>query len=104
MQPSPDRVPHPARACHRPARVRGRLQPPRYRTRLTPIRPNRRYAAAMRSRPLVVDSLIAAALTVVALLLGPEAARHGQQPLATAAYALRLLTLLPLVFRVRPPV
>ncbi|NED17495.1 sensor histidine kinase [Streptomyces sp. SID9913] len=58
----------------------------------------------MRSRPLVVDSLIAAALTVVALLLGPEAARQGQQPLDTAAYALVLLTHLPLVFRVRAPV
>ncbi|MEU3949677.1 sensor histidine kinase [Streptomyces sp. NPDC029526] len=57
----------------------------------------------MRSRPLVVDSLIAAALTAVALLLGQEAARQGRQPFDTAAYALVLLAHLPLVFRVRAP-
>ncbi|CAL9624665.1 sensor histidine kinase [Streptomyces sp. enrichment culture] len=58
----------------------------------------------MRSRPLVVDTLIAAALTAVALLLGPEAARQGQHPLDPVAYVLVLLTHLPLVFRVRAPV
>ncbi|NGO15568.1 sensor histidine kinase [Streptomyces sp. HC44] len=58
----------------------------------------------MRMRPLAVDALIAAALTSVALLLGPEAARQGQEPLDTTAYALVVLVHLPLVLRGRAPV
>jgi signal transduction histidine kinase len=58
----------------------------------------------MRNRPLVVDTLIAAALTGVALLLGPEAARQGHNPLDTTAYALVVLVHLPLVLRGRAPV
>ena len=61
------------------------------------------YAAAMRMRPLAVDTLIAAALTGVALLLGPEAERQGQNPLDTTAYALVILVHLPLVLRSRAP-
>ncbi|WP_327692714.1 sensor histidine kinase [Streptomyces sp. NBC_00459] len=58
----------------------------------------------MRNRPLVVDTLIVAALTVVAVLLGPEAARQGQHPLDATAYALVVLVHLPLVLRGRAPV
>lgn len=58
----------------------------------------------MRNRPLVVDTLIVAALTGVALLLGPEAARQGQHPLDATAYALVVLVHLPLVLRGRAPV
>ncbi len=58
----------------------------------------------MRIRPLVVDVLIVAALTGVALLLGPEAARQGQNPLDATAYALVVLVHLPLVLRGRAPV
>ncbi|MFI8091805.1 sensor histidine kinase [Streptomyces sp. NPDC086080] len=57
----------------------------------------------MRIRSLAVDALIAAALTGVALLLGPEAARQGQEPLDATAYALVVLVHLPLVFRGRAP-
>lgn len=57
----------------------------------------------MRIRPLAVDTLIAAALTGVALLLGPEAARQGQNPLDATAYALVVLVHLPLVLRGRAP-
>ena len=58
----------------------------------------------MRMRPLAVDALIVAALTGVALLLGPEAARQGQHPLDATAYALVVLVHLPLVLRGRAPV
>ncbi|MGW0335334.1 sensor histidine kinase [Streptomyces sp. NPDC003011] len=58
----------------------------------------------MRIHPLAVDALIAAALTSVALLLGPEAARQGQNPLDATAYALVVLVHLPLVLRGRAPV
>jgi signal transduction histidine kinase len=58
----------------------------------------------MRIRTLTVDTLIAAALTGVALLLGPEAARQGQNPLDATAYALVVLVHLPLVLRGRAPV
>lgn len=58
----------------------------------------------MRIRPLAVDALIAAALTSVALLLGPEAARQGQNPLDATAYALVVLVHLPLVLRGRAPI
>ncbi|MDC0766720.1 sensor histidine kinase [Streptomyces sp. HD] len=58
----------------------------------------------MRMRPIAVDTLIASALTSVALLLGPEAARQGQRPLDTAAYVLVVLVHLPLVLRGRAPV
>ncbi|MEV5986204.1 sensor histidine kinase [Streptomyces sp. NPDC052051] len=58
----------------------------------------------MRIRPFAVDTLIAAALTGVALLLGPEAERQGQYPLDTTAYALVVLVHLPLVLRIRAPV
>jgi signal transduction histidine kinase len=58
----------------------------------------------MRIRPLAVDALIAAALTGVAVLLGPEAARQGQNPLDATAYALVVLVHLPLVFRGQAPV
>ncbi|NUP16256.1 MAG: sensor histidine kinase [Streptomyces sp.] len=57
----------------------------------------------MRMRPIAVDTLIASALTSVALLLGPEAARQGQRPLDTAAYVLVVLVHLPLVLRGRAP-
>ncbi|WP_371604650.1 sensor histidine kinase [Streptomyces sp. NBC_01220] len=57
----------------------------------------------MRSRPLVVDALIAAALTAVALLLGPDAARQGQDQLDATAYVLVVLVHLPLVLRGRCP-
>jgi signal transduction histidine kinase len=57
----------------------------------------------MRIRPLAVDTLIAAALTSVAVLLGPEAARQGQNPLDATAYALVVLVHLPLVLRGRAP-
>ncbi|MFD9135321.1 sensor histidine kinase [Streptomyces bottropensis] len=58
----------------------------------------------MRIRPLAVDALLAAALTSVALLLGPEAARQGQKPLDVTAYALVILVHVPLVLRSRAPV
>ncbi|GGX91941.1 sensor histidine kinase [Streptomyces fructofermentans] len=58
----------------------------------------------MRIPPLAVDTLIVTALTGVAVLLGPEAARQGQHPLDATAYALVVLVHLPLVFRVRAPV
>ncbi|NEC86536.1 sensor histidine kinase [Streptomyces sp. SID12501] len=58
----------------------------------------------MRIRPLAVDVLIVAALTGVALLLGPEAARQGQNPLDATAYVLVVLVHLPLVLRSRAPV
>ncbi|MEU1471701.1 sensor histidine kinase [Streptomyces sp. NPDC005761] len=58
----------------------------------------------MRIRTLTVDTLIVAALTGVALLLGPEAARQGQNPLDATAYALVVLVHLPLIFRSRAPV
>ncbi|UXY31964.1 sensor histidine kinase [Streptomyces sp. HUAS TT20] len=58
----------------------------------------------MRIRPLAVDTLIAAALTSVALLLGPEATRQGQNPLDATAYALVVLVHLPLVLRSLAPV
>ncbi|MDX3455640.1 sensor histidine kinase [Streptomyces sp. ME02-8801-2C] len=58
----------------------------------------------MRIRPLAVDVLLTAALTGVALLLGPEAARQGQNPLDTRAYALVVLVHVPLVLRGRAPV
>ncbi|MEV0226133.1 sensor histidine kinase [Streptomyces sp. NPDC050704] len=58
----------------------------------------------MRIRPLAVDVLIAAALTSVAVLLGPEAARQGQHSLDATAYALVVLVHLPLVLRSRAPV
>ncbi|MZF86383.1 sensor histidine kinase [Streptomyces sp. SID5643] len=58
----------------------------------------------MRIRPLAVDALIAAALTGVAVLLGPEAARQGQNPLDATAYALVVVVHLPLVLRGRAPV
>ncbi|MFE0258229.1 sensor histidine kinase [Streptomyces sp. NPDC059010] len=58
----------------------------------------------MRMRPITVDTLIASALTSVALLLGPEAARQGQRPLDMAAYVLVVLVHLPLVLRGRAPV
>ncbi|MDL5205207.1 sensor histidine kinase [Streptomyces sp. ALI-76-A] len=58
----------------------------------------------MRIRPLAVDVLITAALTGVALLLGPEAARQGQNPLDATAYALVVLVHVPLVLRGRAPV
>lgn len=80
------------------------LQLPRYRGSLTLIRQGGLYAAAMRIRPLAVDALIAAALTSVALLLGPEAVRQGQNPLDVTAYALVVLVHLPLVLRGRAPV
>ncbi|ELP66984.1 sensor histidine kinase [Streptomyces turgidiscabies] len=57
----------------------------------------------MRIHPLVVDTLIVAALTGVALLLGPEAARQGQNPLDATAYVLVVLVHLPLVLRGRAP-
>lgn len=63
------------------------LQLPWYCGSLTPIRWNLPYAAATRIRPLAVDVLLAAALTSVAVLLGSEAARKGQHPLDTTAYA-----------------
>ncbi|QKV97175.1 sensor histidine kinase [Streptomyces sp. NA02950] len=58
----------------------------------------------MRISPLAVDALLAAALTSVAVLLGPEAARQGQNPLDASAYALVVLVHLPLVLRGRAPV
>ncbi|WP_405771601.1 sensor histidine kinase [Streptomyces sp. NBC_01538] len=58
----------------------------------------------MRIHPLAVDALIVAALTGVALLLGPEAARQGHHPLDATAYALVVLVHLPLVLRGRAPV
>jgi signal transduction histidine kinase len=58
----------------------------------------------MRIHPLAVDALIVAALTGVALLLGPEAARQGRNPLDATAYALVVLVHLPLVLRGRAPV
>ncbi|WP_432135267.1 sensor histidine kinase [Streptomyces sp. bgisy154] len=58
----------------------------------------------MRMRPLAVDTLMAAALTGVALLLGPEAARQGHVPLDTTGYVLVVLVHLPLVLRDRGPV
>ncbi|MDX2543744.1 sensor histidine kinase [Streptomyces sp. WI04-05B] len=58
----------------------------------------------MRTRPLAVDTLLAAALTGVAVLLGPEAARQGHNPLDATAYALVVLVHLPLVLRGRAPV
>lgn len=58
----------------------------------------------MRIRPLAVDTLIAAALTSVALLLGPEAVRQGQDPLDATAYVLVVLVHLPLVLRSLAPV
>ncbi|MFJ4973119.1 sensor histidine kinase [Streptomyces sp. NPDC088755] len=58
----------------------------------------------MRAHPLAIDTLIAAALTSVALLLGPEATRQGPSPLDATAYALVLVVHLPLVFRGRAPV
>lgn len=57
----------------------------------------------MRFRPFAVDALLAAALTGVAVLLGPEAARQGQHPLDTTAYTLVVLVHLPLVLRGRAP-
>ncbi|MFE9681896.1 sensor histidine kinase [Streptomyces sp. NPDC006285] len=57
----------------------------------------------MRIRPLAVDALIAAALTSVAVLLGPEAARQGQRTLDATAYVLVVLVHLPLVLRARFP-
>ncbi|GAA3865788.1 sensor histidine kinase [Streptomyces lacrimifluminis] len=58
----------------------------------------------MRIHPLAVDTLIVAALTGVALLLGPEAARQGENPLDATAYALVVLVHLPLVLRGPAPV
>nr|WSZ19536.1 sensor histidine kinase [Streptomyces canus] len=58
----------------------------------------------MRIRPLAVDTLIVAALTGVALLLGPEAVRQGHDPLDATAYALVVLVHLPLIVRSRAPV
>ncbi|TXS04933.1 sensor histidine kinase [Streptomyces sp. col6] len=58
----------------------------------------------MRIRPITVDTLIVTALTAVALLLGPEASRQGQDPLDGTAYALVVLVHLPLIFRNRAPV
>ncbi|KOG87197.1 ATPase, partial [Streptomyces varsoviensis] len=58
----------------------------------------------MRMRSLAVDTLIATALTGVALLLGQEAARQGQNPLDATAFVLVVLVHLPLVYRARAPV
>ena len=58
----------------------------------------------MRLPPLAVDTLIAAAMAGMAVLLGAEAERQGQAPLDATAYALAVLVYAPLVFRVRAPV
>ncbi|TLS44623.1 sensor histidine kinase [Streptomyces montanus] len=75
--------------------------------RIRPRGPFWSISAASRSstrRGIAVDTLIAAALTSVALLLGPEAARQGQNPLDATAYTLVVLVHLPLVLRGRAPV
>ncbi|MBM7169286.1 sensor histidine kinase [Streptomyces sp. G44] len=58
----------------------------------------------MRIRPLVVDALIAVALTTVAVLLGQESVRQGWPRLDAAGYALVVLANAPAVLRGRAPV
>ncbi|MBW5424516.1 sensor histidine kinase [Streptomyces sp. BG9H] len=57
----------------------------------------------MRMRPLVVDALIAAALTTVAVLLGQESVRQGWPELDATGYALVALANLPAVLRGKAP-
>ncbi|QEV19745.1 sensor histidine kinase [Streptomyces alboniger] len=57
----------------------------------------------MRIRPLVVDALIAVALTAVAVLLGQESAQQGWPELDAAGYALVALVNLPAVLRGKAP-
>ncbi|WP_447037890.1 sensor histidine kinase [Streptomyces sp. DSM 118878] len=57
----------------------------------------------MRIRPVVVDALIAAALTTVAVLLGQESARQGWPELDPLGYALVALVNLPAVLRGKAP-
>ncbi|AZM54992.1 two-component sensor histidine kinase [Streptomyces sp. WAC 01529] len=57
----------------------------------------------MRMRPLVVDALIAAALTTVAVLLGQESVRQGWPALDATGYALVALANLPAVLRGKAP-
>ncbi|MEV0120889.1 sensor histidine kinase [Streptomyces sp. NPDC050703] len=57
----------------------------------------------MRIRPVVVDALIAVALTTVAVLLGQESARQGWPELDAVGYALVALVNLPAVLRSKAP-
>ncbi|WP_369217307.1 sensor histidine kinase [Streptomyces flavofungini] len=57
----------------------------------------------MRIRPVVVDALIAIALTTVAVLLGQESVRQGWPELDPVGYALVGLVNLPAVLRGRAP-
>ncbi|WP_399928537.1 sensor histidine kinase [Streptomyces kanamyceticus] len=58
----------------------------------------------MRIRPLVVDALIAVALTTVAVLLGQESVRQGWPELDATGYALVVLANAPAVLRGKAPV
>ncbi|MGA4850772.1 sensor histidine kinase [Streptomyces sp. G5(2025)] len=58
----------------------------------------------MRIRPLVVDALIAVALTTVAVLLGQESVRQGWPELDASGYALVVLANAPAVLRGKAPV
>lgn len=80
------------------------LQLPRYRGRLTPPPGHGGYAAAMRIHPLVVDGLITAAQTTVAVLLGRESAAQGWPAPDALAWTLVALANLPTVLRNRAPV
>jgi signal transduction histidine kinase len=64
----------------------------------------RGYAAAMRIRPLVAESLVAVAPAVVAVLLGREAVGQGWPALDAGGYGLIALVHLPLLVRTRFPV
>ncbi|MFE0172722.1 sensor histidine kinase [Streptomyces sp. NPDC059002] len=57
----------------------------------------------MRIRPLVVDALIAVALTTVAVLLGQESVKQGWPELDARGYVWVALACLPVVFRSRAP-
>ncbi|CAM5263146.1 histidine kinase OS=Streptomyces alboniger OX=132473 GN=CP975_21555 PE=4 SV=1 [Streptomyces alboniger] len=57
----------------------------------------------MRIRPVVVDALIAVALTTVAVLLGQESVRQGWPELDLLGHALVALVNLPAVLRGRAP-
>ncbi|MGP9022370.1 sensor histidine kinase [Streptomyces sp. BR1] len=58
----------------------------------------------MRIRPVAADVFIALAQTCVAVLLGQEAARQGQQPLDVLGYALAVIINMACAFRSRAPV
>ncbi|MEV5978211.1 sensor histidine kinase [Streptomyces sp. NPDC052114] len=57
----------------------------------------------MRIRPLIVDVLIAVALTTVAVLLGEESAAQGWPELDSVGYALLALVNVPVVARSKAP-